>query len=164
MIHAGNARTALAAWLSARSRGGAFVWRLEDLDPPRVVPGMAAAQMADLAWLGLDWDEGPDVGAPSAPYAQPQRSALYEEALRRLAAAGRVFPCRLSRKDLQAMASAPHGAEETPYPAAPRPRERDPGGCEVLGGAAGPEAPIRFRVHDRPVSFRDRVQGPIEER
>ena len=62
MIHVGNARTALAAWLSARSRGGTFVWRLEDLDGPRVVPGMAAAQLADLAWLGLDWDEGPDVG------------------------------------------------------------------------------------------------------
>jgi glutamyl-tRNA synthetase len=101
MIHVGNARTALAAWLSARSRGGVFVWRLEDLDPPRVVPGMAAAQMADLAWLGLDWDEGPDVGGSFAPYAQSQRSAVYEEALRRLAAAGRLFPCRLSRKDLQ---------------------------------------------------------------
>src|SRR6478672_10750239 len=86
MIHVGNARTALAAWLSARSRGGAFVWRLEDLDPPRVVPGMAEAQMADLAWLGLDWDEGPDVGGPFAPYAQSARSAHYEEALRRLAA------------------------------------------------------------------------------
>src|SRR5262245_65674861 len=76
MIHAGNARTALAAWLSARSRGGSFVWRLEDLDPPRVVPGVAEAQLADLAWLGLDWDEGPDVGGPHAPYEQSRRSAL----------------------------------------------------------------------------------------
>src|SRR4051794_21543839 len=123
MIHAGNARTALAAWLSVRSRGGTFVWRVEDLDGPRVVPGMAEAQMADLAWLGLDWDEGPDVGGPFTPYAQSERSAVYEEALRRLAAAGRLFPCRLSRRDLQAMASAPHGAEETPYPASLRPRE-----------------------------------------
>src|SRR5947199_1731555 len=106
MIHAGNARTALAAWLSARSRGGRFVWRIEDLDPPRVVPGVAAAQMEDLAWLGLDWDEGPDVGGPFAPYTQSERSTVYEEALRRLAAAGFLFPCRLSRKDPQAMASA----------------------------------------------------------
>src|SRR5947199_5218480 len=103
MIHAGNARTALAAWLSARSRGGRFVWRLEDLDPPRVVPGMAAAQQEDLAWLGLDWDEGPS--------AQSERSAFYEEALARLAAAGRLFPCRRSRKDLPTLASAPHGPE-----------------------------------------------------
>src|ERR1043165_5613616 len=89
-IHVGNARTALAAWLSVRSRGGAFVYRLEDLDLPRVVPGMAEAQREDLRWLGLDWDEGPDVGGPHAPYAQSERFALYEEALRKLAAAGRL--------------------------------------------------------------------------
>lgn len=164
MIHVGNARTALAAWLSARSRGGAFVWRLEDLDSPRVVPGMAEAQMEDLAWLGLDWDEGPDVGGPFAPYVQSQRSAPYEEALRRLAAAGRLFPCRLSRKDLQAMASAPHGAEEAPYPASLRPRELAPGWFEALCAEGRPDAAIRFRVDDRPVSFVDRVQGPITER
>src|SRR3954447_25755352 len=108
MIHVGNARTALAAWFSARSRGGVFVWRLEDLDPPRVIPGVAAAQMADLAWLGLDWDEGPDVGGPFSPYVQSQRAELYAAALDRLAAAGRLFPCRLSRRDVAAIASAPH--------------------------------------------------------
>jgi glutamyl-tRNA synthetase len=159
MIHAGNARTALAAWLSARSRGGRFVWRVEDLDPPRVVPGMAAAQREDLAWLGLDWDEGPDVGGPFAPYTQSERSAVYEEALRRLAEGGFLFPCRLSRRDLQAVASAPHGAEEAPYPASLRPAGLDAGWFERLRDAA-----VRFRVHDRPVSFVDRVQGPIVER
>ena len=164
MIHIGNARTALAAWLSARSRGGSFVWRLEDLDPPRVVPGVAEAQRADLAWLGLDWDEGPDVGGPHAPYVQSQRSAFYEEALRRLAAADRLFPCRLSRKDLQAVASAPHGAEEMPYPASLRPKRVEPDWFERLCGAAKAAAAIRFRVHDRPVSFMDRVYGPITER
>jgi glutamyl-tRNA synthetase len=164
MIHVGNARTALAAWLSVRSRGGTFVWRLEDLDRPRVVPGMAEAQLVDLAWLELDWDEGPDVGGPHAPYAQSQRSELYEEALRRLAAAGRLFPCRLSRKDLQAVASAPHGAEEAPYPAALRPASLDPDWFERLCGDARPDAAIRFRVHDRPISFLDRVYGPITER
>ena len=164
MIHVGNARTALVAWLSARGRGGQFVWRLEDIDLPRVVPGMAAAQIEDLAWLGLDWDEGPDLGGPFAPYTQSERSAFYDAALRRLAAAGRVFPCRLSRKDLQAMASAPHGAEEAPYPASLRPRELDSDWFEQLCGAGRPDAAIRFRVHDRPVSFLDRVQGPITER
>ena len=164
MIHVGNARTALAAWLSARGRGGRFVWRLEDLDLPRVVPGMAAAQIEDLAWLGLDWDEGPDIGGPFSPYTQSERSAFYEAALHRLATAGRIFPCRLSRKDLQAMASAPHGAEEAPYPAALRPRELDSGWFEQLCGAGRPDAAIRFLVHDRPVSFVDRVQGSITER
>jgi glutamyl-tRNA synthetase len=162
MIHVGNARTALAAWLSARSRGGRFVWRVEDLDPPRVVPGMAAAQIEDLAWLGLDWDEGPDVGGPFAPYTQSERSDVYEKALRRLAAAGFLFPCRLSRKDLQAMASAPHGTEEIPYPASLRPASLETDGFERLAGST--DAAIRFRVHGRPVSFVDRVQGPITER
>jgi len=164
MIHLGNARTALAAWLSARSRGGAFVWRLEDLDTPRVVPGLAEAQLGDLAWLGLDWDEGPDVGGPHAPYEQSRRSALYEEALRRLAETERLFPCRVSRRDLQAIASAPHGAEETPYPPSLRPRSVEPGWFERLQGAARPDAAVRFRVLDRPVSFVDRVHGPVSER
>jgi glutamyl-tRNA synthetase len=164
MIHVGNARTALAAWLSVRSRGGAFVWRVEDLDGPRVVPGIAEAQMADVAWLGLDWDEGPDVGGPHAPYLQSERSAFYEEALRRLAEAGRLFPCHLSRKDLQAMASAPHGGEEAPYPPSLRPRELVPDWFERQRSMERPDAAIRFLVDDRPVSFTDRVFGPITER
>ena len=163
MIHMGNARTALAAWLSVRGRGGTFVWRLEDLDPPRVVPGMAEAQIEDLAWLGLDWDEGPDVGGPHAPYVQSQRYASYEEALRRLAETGRLFPCRISRRDLQAMASAPHGGEEAPYPASLRPAGLDPGWFDQLRGAERPDAAIRFLVDDRLVSFTDRVYGPITE-
>ncbi|HSK74899.1 MAG TPA: tRNA glutamyl-Q(34) synthetase GluQRS [Thermoanaerobaculia bacterium] len=163
-IHVGNARTALAAWLSVRSRGGTFVYRVEDLDPPRVVPGMADAQREDLLWLGLDWDEGPDVGGPHAPYAQSERSALYEEALRRLAGAGRLFPCRLSRKDLQAMASAPHGGEEAPYPASLRSVDVHSGWFERLCAAPKPDAAIRFLVDERAVTFVDRVCGPITER
>lgn len=152
LIHVGNARTALAAWLSVRSQGGTFVWRLEDLDPPRVVPGMAEAAMEDLAWLGLDWDEG--------PFVQSERPAFYEEALAKLAAAGRLFPCRRSRKDLHAIASAPHGPEGTaPYPAAFRPERLDPGWFGQV-----PDAALRFLVHDRPVEWIDRVHGPQTER
>lgn len=160
-IHVGNARTALAAWLSVRSRGGAFVWRLEDIDLPRVVPGMAGRQREDLAWLGLDWDEGPDAGGPHAPYVQSERSGLYEEALRRLAAEGRLFPCRRSRKDLLSVGSAPHGAEGLPpYPAGFRPGPLGPGWYESLCGMASPDAAVRFQVDGRPVSFVDRIQGP----
>lgn len=152
LIHLGNARTALAAWLSVRSQNGTFVWRLEDLDGPRVVPGMAEAAMEDLAWLGLDWDEG--------PYVQSERSAVYEEALARLAAAGRLFPCRRSRKDLQSIASAPHGPEgSAPYPAAFRPERLEPGWFGQVSDAA-----IRFQVHDRPVEWIDRVYGRQTER
>lgn len=148
MIHVGNARTALAAWLSVRSRGGSFVYRVEDLDPPRVVPGMAEAQIEDLRWLGVDWDEG--------PYFQSERFSFYEEALARLRDAGRLFPCRRSRKDLQAIASAPHGGSgEAPYPISFRPDS------PVLDWS---DAAIRFLVHDRPVSFIDRIYGPVTER
>ncbi|HEX2224345.1 MAG TPA: tRNA glutamyl-Q(34) synthetase GluQRS [Thermoanaerobaculia bacterium] len=165
LIHAGNARTALAAWLSVRSRGGTFVWRLEDLDPPRVVPGMAELQQEDLAWLGLDWDEGPDVGGPHAPYVQSERSAFYEEALRRLADEGRLFPCRRSRKDLQSLASAPHGVDGLPpYPADFRPTSLEAGWYGRLCGMDRPDAALRFLVHDRPVTFADRVQGVRTER
>lgn len=156
LIHVGNARTALAAWLSVRSQSGTFIWRLEDLDGPRVIPGMAEAAMEDLAWLGLDWDEG--------PYVQSERSVFYEVALARLAAAGRLFPCRRSRKDLQSIASAPHGPEgSSPYPAVFRPQSRpehlEPGWFEQLSDAA-----IRFKVHDRLVEWIDRVYGRQTER
>jgi glutamyl-tRNA synthetase len=167
-IHLGNARTALAAWLSVRQGGGAFVWREEDLDPPRVVPGMAEAQRADLAWLGLDWDEGPDVGGAVGPYRQSQRSAFYEEALAQLAGAGRLFPCRRSRRDLAAASSAPHGAgdagEHSPYPASLRPRRLEPGWYDALRGQPRCDAALRFRVEAGEVRFADRLQGEQAER
>lgn len=163
LIHVGNARTALAAWLSARAQGGAFVWRLEDLDGPRVVPGMAEAALRDLAWLGLDWDEGPDRGGPFAPYVQSARGAHYEAALAHLAAQGRLFPCRRSRRDLQQLASAPHGAEGLPpYPAAWRPRALPAGWYAAYARRPG-DAALRFRVADGAVAFDDRVQGPVTE-
>ncbi len=176
-MHVGGARTALAAWLSVRSRGGALVWRVEDLDPPRVVPGMAEAHRRDLAWLGLDWDEGPDQpdrsdrgAGPHAPYVQSERGPLYEAALARLAAAGRLFPCRVSRKDLQSLATAPHGGlhemGEIPYPTAlrPDPAALPSGWLDSLLRAERADAAIRFRVAAEPVTFHDRVQGEISER
>jgi glutamyl-tRNA synthetase len=115
--HLGNASTALLAWLSVRTRGGAYVMRMEDLDTPRVVSGSAEGILRDLAWLGLDWDEGPDVGGPHAPYAQSQRRRHYDEAFERLRGAGRVYPCFCTRKDIQSAASAPQApGDEVFYP------------------------------------------------
>ncbi len=71
-IHFGNARTALLAWLSVQQQGGVFVWRLEDLDGPRVVPGAAEAAASDIRWLGIDWDEGPLIGGAFDPYVQSE--------------------------------------------------------------------------------------------
>lgn len=165
LIHVGNARTALTAWLSVRARGGSFLWRVEDLDGPRALPGMEEAALEDLAWLGLDWDEGPDVGGPFAPYRQSERSAYYEAALDRLHGAGRLFPCHHSRKDLLELASAPHGHDGLPpYPSSLRPAYLPPDWLSVLRACRNPDAAIRFIVHDRPVTFVDRVYGEITER
>lgn len=161
-LHLGSTLALLAAWASARSAGGTFVWRVEDLDGPRAVAGSAERQMADARWLGLDWDHGPGVGGPGAPYNQSERFPLYDEALRRLADAGRLFPCRRSRKDLLALATAPHGASGLPpYPARWRPAGLPPGWFDALG--PNPECALRFRVDDEPVTFEDRVVGSVTE-
>lgn len=166
-LHVGNARTALVAWLSVRAAGGTFAWRLEDLDPPRIVPGAAEAAMEDLAWLGLDWDEGPDVGGPHVPYRQSERSELYRRALEHLVDSGRLFPCRHSRKELAEIASAPHGHDGSPpYPRSLRPRALAPGWFRKLEEPShrDPGAALRFLVRDEPVTFRDRVFGELTER
>src|SRR5512145_1294203 len=82
--HVGNARTYLLAWLSIRSRGGRIILRIEDIDSPRVKRGASEQAIVDLRWLGLDWDEGPDIGGPHAPYVQTQRIELYSYALEKL--------------------------------------------------------------------------------
>mgnify|MGYP001047022052 CR=1 FL=1 len=133
-LHLGNARTFLIAWLEARARGGRVILRMEDLDHPKVKPGAAHAALADLRWLGLDWDEGPDVGGPHAPYVQSQRIEHYAAALAALQAKGRVYPCACTRRDVAAGQSAPHAGDTGPvygghcrgrfpdYPAAARHR------------------------------------------
>lgn len=161
-LHVGSALAALAAWASVRSRGGRFVWRVEDLDGPRAVPGSAERQMDDARWLGLDWDEGPDVGGSHRPYRQSERGAIYEAALRRLADGGHVFPCRVSRADLRALASAPHGADGLPpYPAALRPAALPTDWVDDPASVA--DAALRFRVEAGKVAFTDRIVGEITE-
>jgi len=144
------------------------VWRVEDLDGPRAVAGAADRQLDDARWLGIDWDDGPDPAnpqldvGPHGPYRQSERSDLYDDALRQLAAQNRLFPCQRSRKDLQALATAPHGAPGLPpYPSSWRPASLDPGWLDALGDR--PNCALRFRVDDAPVSFEDRVVGLVTE-
>lgn len=147
-LHLGIARTALVAWLAARARAGTLVLRSEDLDPPRVVPGAAESIMADLRWLGLDWDEGPDVGGPVGPYQQSERGALYDEAIDRLARAHQLFRCSCTRAEVLAASSAPHGELGPRYPGTCRAHPRHP------------ERPtsLRFRM-GAGEPFADRLQG-----
>ena len=132
--------------------------RIEDLDRPRVRPGVAQHILTDLAWLGLDWDEGPDVGGPHAPYEQWLRRERYDSAFGRLLAAGRVYPCFCSRRDVAAAASAPQtGGDETVYPGTCRSIDPDEARRRITAWYA---RSWRFRVDpaESPV-FDDRVLG-----
>ena len=116
-LHLGHARTFLIAWLAARRADGRVILRIEDLDPSRARPEAMRTALEDLRWLGLDWDEGPDVGGPSAPYLQSERSELYDELLERLKRSESVYPCTCTRADVHRTASAPHREDEGPtYP------------------------------------------------
>jgi glutamyl-tRNA synthetase len=115
-LHVGGAWTALAAWALARAAGGVTVLRVEDIDTPRVVRGSDRRIKEDLAWLGLDWDEGPDAGGALGPYVQSERTALYEAALAELTAQGLTYLCDCSRAEIARAASAPHPGEELVYP------------------------------------------------
>jgi glutamyl-tRNA synthetase len=101
--HVGNVRTALFAWLFARHNGGVFVLRIEDTDVARKVEGSVEVIMESLRWLGLDWDEGPDVGGDYGPYYQSQRLELYREAARRLVEQGDAYYCYCSPERLEEM-------------------------------------------------------------
>ena len=88
--------------------------RMENLDPDRSRPEYASAALEDLRWLGIDWDEGPDLGGSFAPYEQSHRADIYRDAWQTLRARGFIYPCRCSRKDLAAALSAPHEGRSLP--------------------------------------------------
>jgi glutamyl-tRNA synthetase len=151
-LHLGNLRTALLAWLFARSAGARFLVRVEDLDASRVRPGLAEAQLADLAALGLDWDE--------EPVRQSARLDRYAAAIDRLDVAGLLYPCFCTRAEIREAASAPHGD---------LPEGAYPGTCRELGAraraereATGRPPALRLRAGGARVAFRDRLLGAQE--
>ncbi|HSD79895.1 MAG TPA: tRNA glutamyl-Q(34) synthetase GluQRS [Solirubrobacteraceae bacterium] len=151
-LHLGNLRTALLAWLFARSAGGRFLVRMEDLDTGRARRAFEDEQLADLAALGLDWD-GPVVR-------QSERIALYEEALGALRAQDLLYECWCTRREIREAASAPHGG---------LPGGAYPGTCLRLTAAeraerraAGRPPALRVRAHAARVAFEDRLAGPVD--
>jgi glutamyl-tRNA synthetase len=160
--HIGNARTYLLAWLSIRSRGGRVILRIEDIDSPRVKRGAAEQAIDDLRWLGLDWDEGPDVGGSHAPYVQTERLQLYRDALKQLKVAERVYPCTCSRTDVATAASAPHLGQEGPiYPGTCAYRRAADADTLARSASEGNAASFawRFRATNRARTLSDLVAG-----
>jgi nondiscriminating glutamyl-tRNA synthetase len=158
-LHVGGARTAYFNWLFARKHGGAFIVRIEDTDLERSSAASEQGVLDDLAWLGLDWDEGPDRGGPHAPYRQSERLALYREGARALRERGLAFPCFCTDAEL---AERRHAAA-----AAGRPPHYD-GRCRRLSSAeraaarsAGKPESLRFAVEPRDWSFDDQVRGTV---
>ncbi len=158
-IHLGNILCCLLAWLSARQKGGRVVLRIEDLDTARCPARYCNQMLADLTWLGLDWDEGPLTGGPQAPYCQSQRTALYQAALKTLESQNLVYPCFCTRAGLHA-ASAPHRSDGqiiyagtcrslTPAQIQERARTRSPG--------------LRLRVPPENWRFTDGHMGTYQE-
>ena len=154
-LHLGHARTFWIAQQRALAAQGTLILRDEDLDPERSQPHFRRAMMEDLRWLGLEWQEGPDVGGPFGPYTQSQRHGLYRDAWQRLLAGGWLYPCRCSRKDLAQAMQAPHD-DEGIYPGTCRPATMPSGGVASSIGANW-----RFRVPDgETVAFEDKHFGP----
>ncbi len=144
-MHPGHARTALVTWLQARKHGGQIVMRIEDIDRPRVVAGAADEICRDHEWLGLDWDEG--------PVFQSSRDEAYERALGQLDAAGLVYPCTCSRKEIAEIASAPHGDDGLRYP----------GTCRNGVTKPGEPGALRFVFNEPSPGFDDALCGAYPE-
>jgi glutamyl-tRNA synthetase len=150
VLHLGNARSFLLAWLDIRNRQGKVVLRIEDLDGPRTKIGAAELALEDLRWLGMDWDVG--------PLRQRSRLPVYRRALNQLIEKGLVYPCTCTRKDVLQAASAPHASDEGPIYSG-RCRGRWPDAITARA-ETGRDPCWRFAVPiDSRVTFVDRFQG-----
>jgi glutamyl-tRNA synthetase len=158
-LHVGNVRSALFSWLYAKGRGGTFILRVEDTDASRVTEEAFRGVLDDLRWLGLDWDEGPEVGGPHGPYRQSQRLDVYREMAARLLESGHAYPCYCTEAELQERRKAAMERGEPPgYD----------GRCRTLTSeeraafeAEGRPAAIRFVMPEREWVVQDLVKGEV---
>jgi glutamyl-tRNA synthetase len=158
-LHLGNARTALFSHLWARKTGGKFILRIEDTDAERSQVRFRDQLMADMRWLGLDWDEGPDVGGPSAPYCQAERGEFYRGLFAQLTADALAYPCYCTAEDLELSRKLQRMSGKPP---------RHAGTCRELTAAQraeregrGLKPTLRFAVRgDLIIEFTDAVHGP----
>ena len=158
-MHIGNARTALFGWLVARHAGGRFVLRIEDTDQARNVPGGAETIISDLKWLGLDWDEGPDIGGPNGPYLQSQRLDIYSRHVQKLLDAGQAYYAFETAEELDALREQAQAAKETFRYPRPDPL---PGASDAdQARSAGKPVVVRFKCPDESVTVDDEVFGQV---
>ena len=156
-LHLGSARTALFNWLFARGQGGTFILRIEDTDPERSQRALEESILDDLKWLGLDWDEGPDIGGVHGPYRQSERAEIYRLHSQRLLEQGKAYPCYCTPEELEEKKRLAIAAGRTPiYDGTCRGlSEEERRGRE----ARGLKATLRFKVPQREIAFEDLLHG-----
>ncbi len=159
-VHVGNARTALFNWLFARQQGGVFILRIEDTDLERSEARYETQLLEDIKWLGLNWDEGPDVGGPYPPYRQSDKWQVYREHAERLVSEGKAYRCFCTQETLERQREFAMSQQQPP---------NYPGTCRSLAPqeaerrrAAGEPCAIRLKIPDKPIRFHDIVRGWVE--
>ena len=157
-LHVGSVRTALFAWLAACHSGGHFILRIEDTDQERYIPGSEALIVETLRWLGLEWDEGPELGGPHAPYIQSLRTDIYREHADELAARGAAYWCTCTPARLAQMRDEQRrNSQPTRYDRRCLARHDE----VARERAAGARAVLRLRMPDGQTSWDDVVRGRV---
>ena len=156
--HVGLARTALFNWAFARHHHGTFVFRIEDTDAARDSEQSYAALLDAMTWLGLDWDEGPGVGGPHAPYRQSQRADIYRAVAAELVAAGHLYESYSTASDVTSRDAASGRDPRLGYDNYDRTPDPELIAAAVVAGRA---PVLRLRMPDRDIGFTDLVRGPI---
>ena len=159
-LHVGGARTALFNWLLARRTGGRFILRIEDTDQKRNTPTAARQVMDDLKWLGITWDEGPEVGGPNGPYLQSQRKDIYDKYIKKLLDEKKAYYCFDTPEELDALRQKAEAQKKNlNYP---RPEKFPDNADAEKARAEGRPVTVRFAVpQDEPIVVRDLVRGEI---
>lgn len=158
LLHLGNARSFLLAWLWARAVDGRVVMRIEDIDLPRCKPKYRKQALSDIECLGLSWDGGPHISDTVGEFDQSTRFNIYRQYLQTLIGKGSAYPCICTRKDIQQASSAPHGEEGAVYPGTCRGRFAN---ADEAIKASGRNPAWRFRFQGT-WGFSDFVAGKVE--
>ncbi len=159
-LHIGNVRTALFNWLFARQQGGTFILRIEDTDLERSEARYETQLLDDLKWLGIDWDEGPDIGGPFPPYRQTDKMGVYQAYAEKLIADNKAYYCFCTAEELEKEREQAMAEQRQPVYSG-KCRRLDPAAVQQRR-TAGEQAAIRIKMPDHPIRFHDIVRGNVE--